>query len=435
MRTTTIRRWAWIHKWSSLICTVFMLLLCLTGLPLIFHHQIDDWLGNVVRAPDLPADTPRADLDRVIAAGLALYPNKVMQYMSREIDEDRIWYLTLGDSILDPAFKSIAVDARSALVLAEPKFEGTFMYYMFRLHVDLFADLPGMLFLGLMGLLLLVAIASGAVLYAPFMRKLEFGSVRRERGARLGWLDTHNLLGIVTLVWALVVGATGMINTWADLVLRYWKSDQLAQMVAPHKNLPMPTTLAPVQRSVHAAQALAPGMDIAFIAWPGTAFSSNHHYGVFMRGQAALTARLYKPVLVDAQTGTVSDSRSLPWYLAGLLVSQPLHFGDYGGLGMQLLWAVFDIATIAVLGSGIYLWCKRGGKAHAAMPAAAAAQRGAAEPAGAALSAPPGSARPGSAQPGSARPGSAQPGSARPGSARPGSARPGSARSGPARRA
>ena len=40
-------------------------------------------------------------------------------------------------------------------------------------------------------------------------------------------------------------------------------------------------------------------------------------------------------------------------------MSQPLHFGDYGGLPMQVLWAVLDIVTIAVLGSGLYLWLKR----------------------------------------------------------------------------
>jgi uncharacterized iron-regulated membrane protein len=30
--------------WSSLVCTVFMLLLCVTGLPLIFHEEIDEYL-------------------------------------------------------------------------------------------------------------------------------------------------------------------------------------------------------------------------------------------------------------------------------------------------------------------------------------------------------------------------------------------------------
>jgi uncharacterized iron-regulated membrane protein len=52
----------------------------------------------------------------------------------------------------------------------------------------------------------------------------------------------------------------------------------------------------------------------------------------------------------------VTDSSALPWYLTGLLLSQPLHFGDYGGLPMQVAWALLDIITIIVLGSGLYLW-------------------------------------------------------------------------------
>jgi uncharacterized iron-regulated membrane protein len=42
-----------------------------------------------------------------------------------------------------------------------------------------------------------------------------------------------------------------------------------------------------------------------------------------------------------------------------LLVSQPLHFGDYGGLPMKILWALLDLITIIVLASGLYLWLKR----------------------------------------------------------------------------
>ena len=43
-------------------------------------------------------------------------------------------------------------------------------------------------------------------------------------------------------------------------------------------------------------------MKIGFVAFPGTPFTSQHHYGIFMRGNEAFSSRLYKPVLVDAQT-------------------------------------------------------------------------------------------------------------------------------------
>ena len=352
-----IRAWSWLHTWSSLVCTLFMLLLCLTGLPLIFHHEIGQWLGTEVQAPDLPAGAPRVSLDRVMAVAKARHPGKEGMFVSQEPDDDRVWYVTLSDTpTSETGLKQVAVDARTGEALAEPRLDGGVMFIIHSLHVDLFAGLAGKLFLGFMGLLLLVATVSGAVLYAPFMRKLDFGEVRRRRSARLKWLDLHNLLGIVTLVWVFVVGATGMVNTWADLIVRYWQSDQMAEMVAPYRGQSPPSRLGSLQAASTAAEAVEPGMRIGFIAFPGTSFTSPHHYGVFMRGNEPLNSRTFKPVLVDAQTGQVTDRRDLPWYLWGLLMSQPLHFGDYGGMPMQLLWAALDLVTLVLLVSGLWLW-------------------------------------------------------------------------------
>lgn len=369
MNSGRIKTWTWVHKWSSLVCTIFMLLLCLTGLPLIFHHEIGHLLGTEVEAPELPDDQAgrRASLDDVLKTAHALHPDRVVQFVSQEEDSDKIWFVTLTPT---PAptddFKSVAVDARTGQVLAQPKFDEGFMWVMLKLHVDLFAGLAGKLFLGFMGLLLLVAIVSGVVLYSPFMRKLEFGTVRRERRPRLKWLDLHNLLGIVTLVWAFTVGATGMINTWADLVIKYWQYDQLSHILQPYQGQPLVPAAerGSVQRSLDAALQSAPGNKLSFIAFPGTAFSSPHHNTVFLRGDTPMTSKLLQPVLVDAKTNDITASPHLPWYLTALLVSQPLHFGDYGGMPMQIIWALLDIATIIVLGSGLYLWLKRGNPVH-----------------------------------------------------------------------
>lgn len=39
--------------------------------------------------------------------------------------------------------------------------------------------------------------------------------------------------------------------------------------------------------------------------------------------------------------------RPMPWYMQAPLLAQPLHFGDYAGLPMKLLWAALDVLTIA----------------------------------------------------------------------------------------
>jgi uncharacterized iron-regulated membrane protein len=354
---SALRAWTGVHKWTSLVCTVFMLLLCITGLPLIFSHEIEHWQYADIRPDAVAPGTPGARLDRILASAKALHPTLVEQYLSRDPAEPQIWLVTLGPTAdADSDTRNVVVDARTARVLGEPRFDEGFMHWMLRLHVDLFAGLPGTLFLGAMGLLLFASIVSGVIVYGPFMRRLPFGSVRGEKSTRLRWLDLHNLLGIVTVAWALIVTLTGIINTLGQPAIRLWQADQLQAMIAAHPGRVAPAVPAPLQPAFEAAQATASGMRLSFIALPGTPLTSAYDYGFYFSGTSAFSARLFKPVLVDADSGAVVDTRELAWYIKAILVSQPFHFGDYGGLPLKLLWALVDVVTIAVLGSGLYLW-------------------------------------------------------------------------------
>jgi uncharacterized iron-regulated membrane protein len=369
MTPRALRAWYWIHKWSSLVCTAFMLLLCVTGLPLVFYHEIDHLLGNAVDPPSLAHDAERTRVDDVLASAQTLRPKDAVQFLSRDPEEPDAWYVTLGATAnAEDASAFLTFDARTGALLNEYPLRQGFMYVFWKLHVDLFAGLPGTLFLGAMGFLLVVSLVSGAVLYAPFMRKLPFGTVRRERSPRLKWLDLHNLLGIVTLAWLTVVATTGVINTLAIPIFGQWQATELAEMTAAYRDRPALAQTGSVDRALAAAQAATPGMQLRFMAFPGNPFASPHHFVAFMHGDTPLTSKLLQPVLIDAQTGEVTATRALPWYVSALLLSQPLHFGDYGGLPLKILWALLDLLSIVVLGSGLYLWLKRGGafEAHLA---------------------------------------------------------------------
>jgi uncharacterized iron-regulated membrane protein len=130
-------------------------------------------------------------------------------------------------------------------------------------------------------------------------------------------------------------------------------------MVGAYKDRTLPQGPTSVTAAVEAARASMPDMQPSFVAFPGNPFTSKSHYAVFMRGDTPITSRLLRPTLIEAETGKLTDSRSLPLYAKVLLVSQPLHFGDYGGMPLKILWAVLDVATIVVLVTGLYLWVKR----------------------------------------------------------------------------
>ncbi|MFJ3487057.1 PepSY-associated TM helix domain-containing protein [Pseudomonas sp. NPDC090202] len=361
MKSQTIRRWSFIHTWSSLICTLFLLLLAVTGLPLVFHHEIDHLSGNAPELREMPADTPRMDLQQLVQAAEAYRPGEVVQYFGWDEDEPNGVYAFMGKTAGgDPNdTHTFMLDGRTGEALETPSANGGFMLVMLRLHVDMYAGLPGKLLLAFMGLLFVLAIISGVVLYAPFMRRLDFATVRPNKSTRVRWLDLHNLIGVVTLTWAFVVGLTGVLNACADLVIEQWRNDSLAAMVAPYRDAPPLTERAPASRLLELAQATVPGAEPSFIAFPGSRFSSEHHYAVFMKGDTHLTSHLLTPVLIDAKDLTVTAIVKSPWYLDALLLSQPLHFGDYGGMPMKILWGALDVLTIIVLVSGLYLWWVR----------------------------------------------------------------------------
>ncbi|GGC96097.1 PepSY-associated TM helix domain-containing protein [Aquisalinus flavus] len=360
MKPATIRLWSAIHKWTSLIPTLFLLMLCITGLPLIFHDEIDDALNP----DDWQAANPGApllDLDTILDRALENRPGEVPLYMSFDIDRPVI-NVTTGPTPDAPGtlMHFASFDATSG-DLVPPKTGGAFMEVILQLHTDMFLGLPGMLFLGAMGALMIVAIVSGVVLYTPFMRKLDFGTVRASRKPRIKWLDFHNLLGIVTVAWLTVVGLTGVINTLEAPIIDTWKYNELADLTAGYEAgaVPAPAGMASLDTAVRDAQEAAPGMQLQFVAFPGGDFSTSHHYAVFFHGSTPLTEQLITPALIDARTGALAGIRPMPWYAKALSLSRPLHFGDYGGLPLKILWFVLDLMTIVVLGTGIYLWLTR----------------------------------------------------------------------------
>jgi uncharacterized iron-regulated membrane protein len=361
MGAAKLRIWSTVHRWTSLVCTIFILLLCLTGLPLIFHDEIDDLVGDGISVPTHPPSMPMLPLDRIVDAARQKYPKEFVQFFVWDRDRPGLIRLVMAPvrSASREQFHRLVIDGRTAQILGEPATDGSIMEFMLELHAELFLGVGGGLFLGTMALLLLGSIVSGVVLYGPFMRKLSFGAVRKDKSRRVIWLDLHNLLGIVTVAWMLVVGLTGAINTLAKPLFDVWRAQELPRLLAPYRDKAIVAEPGSVDAAVETAQRALPEMELASVIFPSTRFGSPRHYVIWTRGKTPLTSRLFTPVLADAETGQLVSARGLPWYLRGLEISRPLHFGDYGGLPLKIIWALLDLMTIIVLGSGLYLWLAR----------------------------------------------------------------------------
>lgn len=362
---TRLRRWALVHKWTSLACTVFLLLFCVTGLPLIFTDELRELLSDEPPFADLPAGMPPANLDRIVAAAKEKRPDHHVWFVFVDDDEPKVLVGMLPSPTADPkTARRLRFDARTAELMNEIEPAAvrplTFLDLMLRLHRDLFAELPGELFLGFMGLVFVVATVSGGVLYAPFARRQKFGELRGA-SRRLWWLDLHNMLGVVTIAWAVVVGATGVMNELSRPLFAVWQRTDVQEMLKPYRGQSVPevASFSPVQAAFDLAAKTLPDRRPTSVVFPNARIGSPHHYLIWTKGNAALTARLFTPVLVDVVSGKLTSVVEMPWYLRTLQVSRPLHFGDYGGMPLKIIWALLDLVTIVVLGSGLYLWLSR----------------------------------------------------------------------------
>ena len=120
-----------------------------------------------------------------------------------------------------------------------------------------------------------------------------------------------------------------------------------------------PARYGSLDRAMAAAQDALPGRSPQFIGFPGGAWSSGHHYAIFFQGDRPVTQHLLTPALVDAATGEMTDTRTMPLLNQALMISKPLHFGDYGGLPLKIVWTLLTLATIWVLWTGLLLWFRR----------------------------------------------------------------------------
>lgn len=361
MRARAIKRWDWLHTWSSLFCTLFLLVLCLTGLPLIFEDEIEATPPVATQKAGEPLS-----LEEILRIAKASEPKAYVQFMFWDEDAPGAVGVGLADKPQADLgeVRRVLFDQRSGKPLVETPPPSGALETIRNLHTNLLAGFAGELVLALVALSFLVSLISGVVLYGPFASGRPFGDVRTKTEVPR-WLDLHNVVGIVLAAWLLVVGATGLMNALEKPLFATWQAETMPRLLAPYRSQPFPASLSSVDDALATALKAAPGMTPTSIGFPYSPYGSPRHYLIWLKGGTHLTEHFFTTALVDAADGHLAAVAPLPWYLRALEISRPLHFGDYGGLPLKIIWMVFDLGAIVVLISGVYLWIARRFKAQA----------------------------------------------------------------------
>jgi uncharacterized iron-regulated membrane protein len=239
------------------------------------------------------------------------------------------------------------------------------------LHAQWFLGPIGEVIGALVALLVLISLWSGVVVYAPYVRRIALGVLRRGRGPRLLQLDLHNFIGSVVLGWLLVVTVTGFCLGFGTIAFGFWQNTELKALktrLDTGRVIDREHPRLTIDRALEAATKAQPGWRANSLIFPGTDLSTSQHYTVLLFGQKGIQERMFRIAMVEADSGRVADVRGLPSYLKAIQLSQPLHFGDYGGLPLKILWVACSSLALFITGNGAWLWWNRRRRRRAAEP-------------------------------------------------------------------
>lgn len=375
-----MRFWYKIHKWISVVCAAFFLLLCLTGLPLLFKAEIqqaNQLQPQPMHMTNTDYGTVWDHLPEGAAAVAQQYPGKDIKSVSLMHGQMMFRVQDKKDAApvrarMGMGGEQLAYDVQSG-TLAGPRSGvksqavSSFMHTMHRLHMYFGLGSPGMIFLGLMCFLSFLAVVSGIILYKPFMKRESFGAING-RSAASKWFSWHKFLGISTGLWTAFMCLSGVMIVVFSLSYGAYIDQSKAESVShipPHAQ----TKNVGIMQAVDLVQGQFDDKYIVSIDLPDKANSDQY---VFYLADARPQPADYmgQMVFVNAdESGQLSYfTRHLPLYLPFTAVMLDMHIHNHNLIALKIIWALLDIAAIVMIAAGFAGWYRRYYKKAVSMP-------------------------------------------------------------------
>jgi uncharacterized iron-regulated membrane protein len=213
------------------------------------------------------------------------------------------------------------------------------------------------------GVAIVVLLGTGLYLWWPAKR----ASVTTGRSPFRTWFDVHNVVGIFSFAFLLVLSLTGVFIGFSDMALplayRVTGSAPAAQVSTRLAVVPGARQISPDQAIAIAREAL-PGAEPFAVSIVGPADA----YVVRSRFPEDLTPGGRSRVVVDSYTGRVivaESSRTAPGGRRVEILNRAVHTGDVFGLPSKILMSAASLMAPVQLVTGVMLWLRRRNRSSA----------------------------------------------------------------------
>lgn len=397
----TFKLWCWkTHTWTGLFSGIFLLIICVSGSIVVFKPEIErafDWNGYdfVVK----PVGTP-VTAEEVLKVLREAYPGRSIGSLVLPADTSSgdsnlgVYQARIGGGKGEKSL-DVLVDPYQAKVVAETRLQEGWGYWLRQLHLRLlYGQFWGRWIVGVFGIVLVYSTISGLIIYAKFNANSWKPMLRRGRGSRIFLADLHKIVGVGSLAFNLLFGATGAVLGLETLYARY------ASKPATERPTTKPAAIAETKKPTTAPSAemkpkapafkAPPGAIDACVAEAARLFPDQRVSSLELSGLATgtLRMRMQAPTAALVKEGVssvtfdlrtleprkVDDARTHSAAARVYYSMEPLHFGRLGGsMIVKLLWAVMGLSggLLSITGYVIYVarWRKKRATRRALAPA------------------------------------------------------------------
>ncbi|MDP2842130.1 MAG: PepSY-associated TM helix domain-containing protein, partial [Acetobacterium sp.] len=216
---------------------------------------------------------------------------------------------------------------------------------------------------GLAGIALLISTITGWLLYGRFMKKQLLASIRT-KNLRTIMADWHKFVGIATLAFNLMIAITG---AWLGLQPKLmqwfgWKQPNQTEFKIKEKPLSAEEDIE-CQFSIDSVLSVA-NNHFSDLQIQSISISTNGDRTVQLRGNVPFTAyeNGINKIIIDKASYLPLykyDVRDKPASHKLYYIQEALHFGDFGGIWLKILYGFFGFTSGALAITGFIIYLKR----------------------------------------------------------------------------
>lgn len=390
IRADLVQMYRDVHSWVGIVAGLFLFVAFYAGAITMFEEPLKQWSSPPVALP------PPVSLEKtpeLLQKAFAAHPEAQEDYTVAVTSEDAQRGRLRWESTDRASGKgghrnsggtnyAAGLDAQGQLVVV-PVATSAVAWFVDMLHQQVGIPLPigpGRVLMGCVALLYAVALVSGVIAYLPALVKMLF-AVRMGQSLRKRWLDFHNLLGLFSLPFHIVMALSSVVFAFHGEIFAlehtlFSTTQQVGQhgggrggraQHAQHAQPQASATGVPVLQPM-----LAPTDIMARVAQQAPEFVPEVLN--YMRlGNNRDVVRVFGHderyptrgptggfVVLNAHTGQIQNGDYFPGHqqtkFSIVTAFFALHFGSFGGNTVRWVYAVLGLAGAFLFYTGNQLW-------------------------------------------------------------------------------